>query len=82
MRIPTFRFSALTEVDYGVIVGDIDIDAAYYTLKSCAIAAFINSNITELYFPRPVFIPGVTSEIFNEKFQDVRLYVPYNNKEE
>lgn len=62
----------------------MDIDAAYYTMKSCALAAFINSNITELYFPRPVFIPGVTSERLNEKFQDLQGYAPtaLNEKED
>ncbi len=82
MSFLLYRFSALTEVDYGVIVGDMDIDTAYYTMKSCAIAAFINSNITELYFPRPVYIPGVTSERFNEKYQNLDIFIPINKEEE
>ncbi|ODM99646.1 Macrophage mannose receptor 1 [Orchesella cincta] len=48
--------------DFGVIVGDIDLDAAVYSLRFSSLAAFTNSNITHFYFPRPLYLetaPGV-----------------------
>ncbi|CAL8111082.1 unnamed protein product [Orchesella dallaii] len=48
--------------DFGVIVGDIDLDAAVYSLRYSSVAAFGRSNITHLYFPRPFYMetaPGI-----------------------
>lgn len=51
---------------YAVFIGDLELDLVFNNLRVSSVASFLNSGITDLYFPRPFYVPGDTMDTINE----------------